>query len=76
MGLPFNDYRTGAVSQPPESIKMSTSEKDHSDYLEICAEELHEAMKSGNIKGIADSLRAAFEILDSEPHVEGEHIDE
>lgn len=73
MPLPFSNYREGASSAPVETKQMSTTEDSAVDYLEICAEDLHNAMKAGNIKGIAEALRAAFEILESEPHEEGPH---
>ena len=38
-----------------------------------CAVDLCHAIEAKDYKGIAQALRAAFTILDSEPHVEGEH---
>jgi len=44
--------------------------------LEQCAMELIDAVKGGDVQGVIGSLRAAFQILDSEPHEEGEHLGE
>lgn len=51
-------------------------EEEPSDDLEMIAEELIAAVKEGNTKGVVEALRGAFLTLDSEPHVEGEHLDE
>ena len=44
--------------------------------LEACAEDLLKAIDERSIMGIKKALKNAFEILDSEPHVEGPHIEE
>ncbi len=41
--------------------------------LEMAAEDLLRAHASNDKKAVAAALRAAFQILDSEPHVEGPH---
>jgi len=46
------------------------------DPLHDCMEDLHKAMKAGNIEDMSEAMRAAFQILDSEPHEEGEHLGE
>lgn len=33
-------------------------------------------MKSNDVKGVAEAIKSAFEILDSQPHEEGEHTNE
>ncbi len=40
----------------------------------IAAEELCKAIEAKDYAGAAAALRAAFELLESEPHHEGEHI--
>ena len=55
-------------------MKREPDEEPEYDSLESAAEELSTAIHSKDIKGIAMALRAAFEIMDSEPHEEGEHI--
>lgn len=75
MPLPYSNYRDGAVSEPPKAIKISEALPEM-DLLEVCAEELLQAFKDDNIKGIARILRDVFDYLDSEPHVEGPHLNE
>lgn len=76
MPLPFLKKKEASVSVPSEvQLRESDSEED-SDYdsLEAAAEDLTHAIASKDLKGVAAALRAAFQILDSEPHEEGEHI--
>lgn len=40
------------------------------------AEDLCRAIESKDMKQVAASLRAAFQILDAEPHIEGPHEEE
>lgn len=41
--------------------------------METCAQDLLAAIEAKDIKGMAAALQAAFELADSQPHVEGEH---
>lgn len=41
--------------------------------LVVASEDLTRAIHSKDINAVASALRAAFEILDSEPHDEGPH---
>ena len=41
--------------------------------MEAIAHELLDAVHKRNAKDLVMALRAAFQVLDSEPHVEGEH---
>ncbi len=51
--------------------------KDSEDQgLMACAQDLIDAVHAKDAKRVASALKAAFEIADSEPHVEGEHLDE
>lgn len=49
-------------------------ESEHSESRMACARDLLRAIESKDAKGIADALYDAFTIMDSEPHVEGEHV--
>lgn len=75
MPIPYKNFRDGASSAPIEKKKMQTTESEP-DLLEICAEDLKQALKADDTKAIAEALRAAFDLLDSEPHVEGPHTNE
>lgn len=76
--LPFMKHsKEASVSVAPDIVKRkSDGAEQEYDHVEAAAEDLHNAIKSGNIKGIAEALRSAFYILDSEPHEEGEHTNE
>jgi len=72
--LPFKNYREGSVSAPVESVKREPDEEKDLDSLEIAAEELCKAIEAKDYPAIAEALRAAFELLDLEPHKEGPHV--
>ena len=72
--LPFlKNAQDAASSSPIEPIKRGSDHEEDYDGLHACAEDLHAAVKSGDISGIASALKAAFQICDSEPHEEGPH---
>jgi len=53
------------------------SEDDQSNQgLLASARDLITAIQSGDEKGVASALQSAFQILDSEPQDEGEHLNE
>lgn len=73
--LAFNKNKeaiTGAASEP---IKREPDSEDNKDYgLESCGQDLIDAVKAGNASAAAMAIKAAFEILDSQPHEEGPHV--
>lgn len=73
--LPFlkNQKEVGA-SGSSEPIKRKPDEPEDYDYLESAAEDILSAIASKDAKALAVAIKAAFEICDSEPHEEGEHI--
>ena len=72
MPLPFLKNKEASISAPVESIKR---EPDNDiDSLHVAAEDLMNAVHSKNIPAIAEALRAAFEMLDSEPGEEGSNV--
>lgn len=80
--LPFLKLNKDAIADASASSPVlnrkpdnKPSESDEYDSLESAAQDLMDALKSGNVKDAAAALRAAFELCDSEPHVEGEHIE-
>lgn len=69
---PLTEYR-----KPDEDGEGHKDQEDQpEDGLKVCAKDLIACVSSGDEQGVAKALRAAFEILDSEPHVEGEHIED
>ena len=78
--LPFlKKSKEASVSAPVEHI---TRESDHKEMeggddemLKVVAEELLDAIHSRKVGNLIEALRAAFQILDSEPHEEGPHLE-
>lgn len=62
-----------AVGIEPEAGEVELSPEEQ---LHAVAGELVEATRCGDVKAVAEALRGAFLLLDSMPHVEGEHLDE
>jgi hypothetical protein len=60
----------------PMDEGMDMEDMSEDSGLEQCAMELIDAVKGSDVQGVIGALRAAFQILDSEPHEEGEHLDE
>lgn len=63
-----------SASSPIESVERKPDEGAEYDVLESAAEDLCRAIDAKDYKSIAAALRAAFELLDSQPHEEGPHI--
>lgn len=77
--LPFlKKSKEASVSAPAETIVRESDKEEQLEHepLDIIAEELISAVHKKDAKLVADCLHAAFEILDSLPHVEGEHVSE
>lgn len=55
----------------PGEVELSPEEQ-----LQAVAGELVEATRCGDVAAVAEALRGAFLLLDSMPHVEGEHVAE
>lgn len=60
----------------PDAEPVSKEDDSGDHGLEMAAEDLCRAVSSGDHKGAARALRAAFEILDAMPHIEGESLNE
>lgn len=75
--LPFlKNKQEGSYSEEDDPIKRKSDEgEDESEYdmLESAAEDLISAVHSKDVKAVCSALRAAFEMLDSQPHEEGPH---
>lgn len=57
-------------------IEPAEAELSPEEQLHAVAGELVEATRCGDVAAVAEALRGAFLLLDSMPHVEGEHIAE
>lgn len=70
--LPFlKRTQDAAASAPAPAVKREPDEHSEMDPLEGGMEELARALGVKNYKLAAEVFRAAFEMLDSEPHEEG-----
>jgi hypothetical protein len=61
-------------SEPVQTVEREPDEDgDSYDPLESAADDLLFAIEHKDSKAVAEALRAAFSLCDSEPHEEGEH---
>lgn len=76
--LPFlKQNKEVSVAVPTEHIEREhDGEEKEYDLLESAAEDLISAMHSKSVKSVCEALRSAFDILDSEPHHEGPHLED
>ena len=78
--IPFLKKQRGGIAgisteyRKPDETTKEKSAADEEPGLKACAADLMRAVSNGDEIGVAKAIRAAFEILDSEPHEEGEHI--
>lgn len=73
--LPFlKNKQEASVSAPVESVERKPDEDKDYDSLHVCMQEFNAASKKDDFEGMAAAMKAAFEICDSEPHHEGEHV--
>jgi len=49
---------------------------DADEALLACADDLIDAVKAGDSRGVAHALKAAFQIADAMPHHEGSHLED
>ena len=70
--LPFRKRQDEAsASAPVESIERTPDEgAEEFDSMESAAQDLCDAVHSKDIKAVAAALRAAFELMESQPHEE------
>jgi hypothetical protein len=72
--LPFLKHdQDASVSSPVSTQIRKPDEEGEYSGLHAAAEDLVNAVHAKNIKAVAEALKAAFDLCDSEPHVEGEH---
>jgi hypothetical protein len=68
--LPFLLKKEGSASLPADPVKREPDEESDYDSLESAAEDLISAVHSKDVKGVCSALRAAFDMLESQPHEE------
>lgn len=69
-----HDEGSAAIPEKIERKPDGDQEEDF-DSLEGAMSELHSALIAKDYKGAASIFRSAFDLLDSEPHMEGPHTD-
>lgn len=62
-------------TRTPDEKPEDESQDDPAAAIESCSQELIRAVHARDVKAVSEALKDAFAILDSEPHVEGEHIE-
>ena len=69
--LPFlAKTKEGSVSAPVEVQKREPDEEQDYDSLESAVEDLFAAFKANDVKAGCAAFRAAFDLLESQPHEE------
>jgi len=65
------------IFRKPDESEMPEDKERHEDHaLEAVAQEIREALNASDNKALSRALKAFFEICDSMPHEEGEHLEE
>ena len=72
MPLPFLKHKEASISVNPESVKRKPDHEEEYDFLDSASEDLINAIHSKDSKGVSAALRAAFELMESQPHEENE----
>lgn len=80
--LPFLKKRPleagGAIlikKRDPDEPDSSERQSEDSD-IEICAQDMLDAIKANDYKALASAIHAAFQIMELAPHEEGPHTPE
>lgn len=77
--LPFIKKSTnpGVISKPvsPDDYQ-EPKELNEDDGLEMAAQDILTAIEHRDYKALAAAIRAAFEIVDAEPHFEADHLED
>jgi len=74
--LPFlKRKQEGSMSADDDHVLRKPDEgSEEYDTMHAVAEDLLKAIEAKDVPGIAAAFRAGFELADSEPHEEGEHV--
>jgi hypothetical protein len=65
----------GILTKTRTPDEKPSEESNDIDSIEVCAKDLIRAVHGQDAKGAAEAIRSAFQILDSEPHEEGPHVE-
>ena len=64
------------MRKPDGGLEETAQEDSEDTGIESCAQDLIKAVEGKDAKAVAQALKSAFEILDSQPHSEGPHEEE
>lgn len=64
------------VAMKDDKSKTSHEEGSHPPELMAAAEDLISAVGAKDAQAVADAMYAAFQVCESYPHAEGEHIED
>lgn len=67
VGLISQKFASNGIKQPEET---PTEEAPQDQGLDFCAHDLITAVHAKDVKGVTAALRAAFELMEKEPHEE------
>lgn len=79
--LPFLKRKDSQIAgivvkhREPDQTVETNEENDPRAAMKACARDLLRAMEAKDIDGLVDAIQAMFEIADSQPHVEGSHVE-
>lgn len=71
--LQTNSYAKGGSVAEEVMDAPAADNSGGGDDLTHAADELISAIQTGDAHGVAQALKACFQICDAEPHTEGEH---
>lgn len=73
--LPFlKKNKEASVAVPSDRVLRESDDEAELNPLLVAADDLISAIHSKDTERVAEALRAAFELCDAEPHVEGPHL--
>lgn len=73
--LPFlKKQNEASASMPADKQMRKPDDGAEYDVMHSAAQDLIDAVHAKDVKGVAEALKAAFELADSQPHEEGPHI--
>jgi len=79
--LPFLKAKQAGIAgtiqkfREPDQKEAQEEQDEPSEEHMAIAHDVMRAVKADDTKELAKALKAAFEIMDAEPHIEGKHIE-
>jgi hypothetical protein len=59
--------------KPADESEKTEENQEHDEAIRACAQDLIRSVHAHDVKGVADAMRSAFEILETLPHEEVDH---